>query len=75
MISSSGNIQIKEIIKLQKSAKHRRKEETFIVEGRKMFEEAKELRLIKKAYVSEYYYREVCKENTNSFEGVSYEII
>lgn len=75
MISSSGNIQIKEIIKLQKSAKHRRKEETFVVEGKKMFEEAKELQLIKKAYVSEIYYREAVEENVDYFEGVSYEMI
>lgn len=75
MISSSGNIQIKEIIKLQKSAKHRRKEETFIVEGRKMFEEAKMLRLIKKAYVSEEYYKGAVEEKQNYFDGVSYEII
>ena len=75
MISSSGNIQIKEIIKLQKSAKHRRKEETFVIEGRKMFEEAKELQLIKKAYVSEAYYRETTEENPDYFKEVPYEII
>lgn len=75
MISSSGNIQIKEIIKLQKSAKHRRKEETFIVEGKKMYEEAKTLDLIKKAYVSENYYKEAIMEKQDYFDGVSYEII
>lgn len=75
MISSTGNIQIKEIIKLQKSAKQRRKEEVFVVEGKKMFEEAKILQIVKKAFVSEMYYNEILKKNSEYFAGVEYEVI
>lgn len=40
-----------------------------------MFEEAKELQLIKKAYVSESYDREITEENLEYFKDVPYEII
>ncbi len=56
MISSTSNTQIKEIEKLQKKAKIRKETKTFIVEGKKMVEEAGER--IVKVYISESYYEE-----------------
>ena len=40
MISSESNAQIKEIIKLQKSARERRKKQLFVAEGIKLVGEA-----------------------------------
>lgn len=56
MISSTSNAQIKEIEKLQKKAKHRKETKTFIVEGRKMVEEA-DIHIVK-VYISESYFKE-----------------
>ncbi|MBR1741293.1 MAG: RNA methyltransferase [Lachnospiraceae bacterium] len=53
MITSEGNAQIKELLKLQKSARERRKEKTFVVEGMKLVEEAYSVGKLKKGYVSE----------------------
>lgn len=58
MISSTSNSQIKNINKLLKSSKERREKGVFIVEGIKMFLEAKKLGLIEKAYFSEELYKE-----------------
>ena len=54
MITSESNAQIKEIIKLQKQAKARRKSHSFVVEGFKMLNEAASYDKLKKVYVSEY---------------------
>lgn len=54
MITSEGNAQIKEIIKLQKQAKTRRKSHSFVIEGFKMVSEAASYNKLKKVYVSEY---------------------
>ena len=40
MITSTANFQIKHLVLLMKKAKARKEEGVFIVEGRKMFEEA-----------------------------------
>lgn len=54
MITSESNAQIKEIIKLQKQTKARRKSHSFVVEGFKMLNEAASYDKLKKVYVSEY---------------------
>lgn len=64
IITSAANQQIKQIIKLQKSAKERKAQRVFIVEGKKMFQEAKELQLIEKAYMTESFCEENFKEDT-----------
>ncbi len=56
MISSTSNAQIKEIEKLQRKPKIRKETKTFVVEGKKMVEEARER--IVKVYISERYYEE-----------------
>ena len=52
MITSTGNQQMKNIALLQKKAKARNEQETFIVEGRKMFGEVPR-EWLKKVYVTE----------------------
>lgn len=58
MISSTGNSQIKNLSKLLKSSKARKEQGVFIVEGIKMFLEAKKLSLVEKVYLSEELYKE-----------------
>lgn len=73
MIASKSNEQIKHIMKLQKSAKARKEQGLFVIEGMKLFEEARELKIIKKTYISEsFYYKEV---EHLELEGGTYEIL
>lgn len=53
MISSETNAQIKEILKLQKSARERRKKQLFVAEGLKLVKEAADHGRLKQLYVSE----------------------
>ncbi len=53
MISSVSNAQIKEIQKLQKSVRERRKKNLFVVEGEKLAEEAAVHGQLEKLYLSE----------------------
>lgn len=46
MITSSANQQMKHLSQLMKRAKERKKEQVFVVEGIKMFQEAPALSLI-----------------------------
>ena len=57
MITTTQNKQIKQIIKLKKSARERRKQELFLVEGIRMFTEIPEEYLYK-VYASEDFYNE-----------------
>ena len=52
IISSESNGQIKEIIKLQKQARERKKTKKFVVEGIKMVQEAINFKKLDKMYVS-----------------------
>ncbi len=55
MITSASNQQIKTITALLKKSRERNSAGVFVVEGRKMFEEAMSLNLVEKAYFSESY--------------------
>ena len=68
MITSTGNQQMKNIALLQKKAKARNEQETFIVEGRKMFGEVPR-EWLKKVYVTEQ-----AAEETD-LSGVDYEVV
>ena len=54
MITATSNKRIKWLVTLSEKAKERKKEQVFLVEGAKMFEEAPEA-YIKEVYVSESY--------------------
>ena len=72
MITSTSNKQVKNLISLTKKAKERNKQGVFIVEGRKMFEEApKEWCLV--LYVSATFLQSA--ENQVLLQGYEYEIL
>jgi RNA methyltransferase, TrmH family len=75
IISSAGNEQVKNLGLLQKKAKIRDEQGIFVVEGLKMFEEARELGLLLKTYVSESFYQEKVLENPHFFADMDYQII
>lgn len=75
IISSSSNAQVKNITLLQKKPKAREEQGIFVVEGLKMFEEARDARLLVKAYVSESFYHEKMRDNPDFLEGLDYDII
>ena len=54
MITSSANQQMKHLSQLMKRAKERKKEQVFVVEGIKMFQEAPADWIVK-SYVSEHF--------------------
>ena len=70
MITSSANQQMKHLSQLMKKAKERKKEQVFVVEGIKMFQEAPEDTVVS-VYVSESF----LKENEGMLEGISYETV
>lgn len=53
MITSESNAQMKELLKLQKSAKERKKKKYFVVEGSRLLEEAFSEEKLRKFYISE----------------------
>ena len=61
VITSLNNPQIKNLALLQKKAKARKEQGLFVVEGIKMFEEARDLGLLVKSYLSESFYQEKLK--------------
>ncbi len=75
VISSSGNTQVKNLMQLQKKSKTRAEQGVFVVEGLKMFEEAREAGLLCKAYVAESFYQEKISLSPTYFDELDYEII
>lgn len=75
VISSLSNSQVKNLTLLQKKAKARDEQGIFVIEGLKMFEEAKELGLLRKAYASESFYQVMLQEKPDLFDHVDYEIL
>lgn len=75
MIRSSANAQVKNLMQLQKKAKSRAEQGIFVVEGLKMFEEAREAGLLQKTYISESFYYEKTEVNSGYFNELDYEII
>ena len=70
MITSSSNQQMKNIGLLNKKAKTRREQGIFVVEGRKMFQEAP-AEWIEKVYLSESFE----KANEIPLDGIEYEVV
>lgn len=75
IISSESNSQIKEIIKLQKQARERKKTKKFIVEGIKMVLEAINFKKLDKMYVSESAFEKTAQNIGKKLEEISYEIV
>ncbi len=72
MITSTSNAQVKNLILLGKKAKARKEQGVFLVEGRKLSEEAPR-DWIKATYVTESYLKE--KEHQAHFNGLTYETL
>lgn len=73
MITSTSNIQVKNVIQLLKRAKHRKEQDVFVAEGIKMFQEAPWEKLVK-VYASETFYqqnREILEKKGKPVELVS----
>ena len=66
MITSTSNIQVKELLRLQKKSRERGKEGVFIVEGPRMAEEIPRERIVK-LYVSESFQAKCVKEKNDRF--------
>ena len=75
VISSLSNSQMKNISLLLKKVKAREEQGIFVVEGQKMFEEARSLNLLVMAYFSESFYRERLETNPDFFCKLEYEVV
>jgi TrmH family RNA methyltransferase len=75
IISSLSNAQVKNLTLLQKKPKARDEQGIFVIEGLKMFEEAKDLGLLRKAYASESFYQEMLLQKPDYFNDLDYEIV
>jgi len=74
MITSTSNLQIKQITALLKKSKERKEQGAFVIEGRKMFEEiCQEKSRVIKAYFSDSYVKEQYKDGR--LPEVPYEIV
>lgn len=75
MITSESNGQIKELIKLQKQARERRKTNKFVAEGIKMVQEAINFNKLDKIYVSESAFEKTSKKLGKKIDDISYEVV
>ena len=75
MISSSSNVQIKNLIKLQKNARTRKEQNAFVIEGKKLFQEARTDGTVLHAYVTEEYLEEIGLSAEAYFQGIPYEVV
>ena len=66
MITSENNAKIKELIKLQKNARHRRKEELFVAEGIKLVQEAAQYGKLRQVLIRESLWHERWKDAPES---------
>lgn len=75
MITSSSNAQVKNLNLLQKKAKAREDQGVFVIEGLRLFNEAKAAKLLVKTYASETFYSERLLEDKGYFDDLEYEVI
>lgn len=75
MINSHANAQIRELAKLLKNAKYRRQQKLFVAEGRKLFEEAVKLGLVRKTFVSELLLQAMQGGEPDYLRGITYETV
>ena len=73
MITSTNNVQIKQVVALLKKSKERKEQKVFVIEGRKMFEEiCRNPSRVVKAYFSDSYMKE---QYGGSLPAVPYETV
>ena len=75
MITNSSNVQIKNIGKLQKNARTRKEQNAFVIEGKKLFEEARQYGKVQRAYVTESYLENLSQPADTYFGEIPYELV
>lgn len=70
MITSTSNVQVKQLIQLQKKSKLRKEENVFVAEGIRMFKETPKERIVR-AYISESLY----KKKELDLRGIPHEVL
>lgn len=75
VISSLSNAQVKNLTLLQKKSKARDEQGIFVIEGLKMFEEARDMGLLQKAYACESFYQEIILKDPDYFHNCDYELL
>lgn len=75
IITSESNGQIKELLKLQKQARERRKTKKFVAEGIKMVLEAISFDKLDKLYISESAFDKTVPKLGDKLERISYEVV
>lgn len=84
MITSEANTQMKELVKLQKNARYRRRQNVFVVEGMKLTKEAAQYGRLRQVYISQSLYRqqwdgrsegEIAQELSGEETGTAVEIV
>lgn len=75
IISSISNPQMKNLVLLQKKSKARKEQGLFVIEGLRMFEEAKQAGIIHKAYATEEFYEAKTSDEPDYFNGLNYELV
>lgn len=75
MISSASNQQIKELVRLQKNARYRKREGCFAAEGIKLVREACSYGKLKRLYISETFWEEQKERLEEEFASVIIEVV
>ena len=75
MISSLSNSQIKEVVKLQKQSRYRKKSGCFVAEGFKLVIEAAERKKLKKIYLSESGRQKLSEVLSETLKNNEYELV
>lgn len=75
IITSESNGQIKELIKLQKQARERRKTKKFVAEGIKMVQEAINFNKLDKLYISESAFEKTVQKLGEMLDRIPYEVV
>lgn len=75
MITSSSNSQVKNLNLLQKKSKAREEQGVFVIEGLRIFNEARAANFLVKTYASETFYSERVLEDKGYFKDLDYEVI
>lgn len=75
VISSISNPQMKNLFLLQKKPKARKEQGLFVIEGLRMFEEAKEAGIVHKAYATEEFFQEKTAHQADYFKGLNCELV
>ena len=75
MITSETNAQMKELVKLQKNARHRRKTGCFVAEGIKITKEAARYGMLERLYISERLFEQMERKLPGQLQQAACEVV